>query len=47
MFFTVAGMTGVPHHTQLFSIEMGVSQMFLPELVWNHDLSYLSLPNSF
>jgi hypothetical protein len=33
-FQPVAGITGICHHTQLFSIEMGVSQTFLPRLAW-------------
>jgi hypothetical protein len=35
----ISGMTGAHHHTQLFSIEMGVSQIFF--LGWPRTVSLL------
>jgi hypothetical protein len=40
-------MTGAHHHAQFISIEIGVSQTFLPILAWNCDPPNLSFPNSY
>jgi hypothetical protein len=42
----ISGMTGVQHHIQLFSIAMGVSQIFLLGLACNHDPPELNLSNN-
>jgi hypothetical protein len=43
----VAGMTGMCHHTQIFSVEMGGGLMnFFARLASNYDPPNLSLPSS-
>jgi hypothetical protein len=37
-------MTGALYYIQLFSIDMGISQLFLPRLAWNYDPLDLNLP---
>jgi hypothetical protein len=40
-------MAGMYRHAQLFSTEMGVSQMFVPRLALNLDPPNLNLPSSW
>jgi hypothetical protein len=39
-------MTGTHHHIQLFSVEMGSHELFLPKRSWNHDPPNLSFLGS-
>jgi hypothetical protein len=43
----LAGSNDGHHYAQLFLVEMGVSQTFLPELTWNFSLPDLRLPHSW
>jgi hypothetical protein len=46
MLLAFAGLVGVHHHIQLYSIEMGSHKLFLPVLAWNSDSPELSLSSS-
>jgi hypothetical protein len=43
---TIAGTTGMQHHTQIFSMETGSHEVVLAGLAWNHDPPDLNLPSS-